>query len=78
MLFTHLLKVILPQQQPELSHDGHFEKGEGFFSRNWGGKKETFDFSLLLKVHFSPVRVLWWIFKTHFNHQSKQKVYLFS
>lgn len=63
MLFTHLLEVILPQQQPELSHDGHFEIE--FFPET-GGEKETFDFSLLLKVHFSPVRVLSWIFKTHF------------
>lgn len=63
MLFTHLLEVILPQQQPELSHDGHFEKGE-FFPETVGG--ETFDFNLLLKVHFSPARVLSWIFKTHF------------
>lgn len=60
MLFTHLLEVILPQQQPELSHDGHFE----FFPETWG--EETFDFSLLLKVHFSPARVLLSIFKTHF------------
>lgn len=66
MLFAHLLEVILPQQQPELSHDGHFDKGEvSFFQKLWG-EKETFDFSLLLKVHFSPARVLSWIFKTHF------------
>lgn len=37
-LSTHLLKIVLPHQQPKLSHDSHFFSSSSVLSAPWGGR----------------------------------------